>query len=255
MTTSISIITPVLNGAATIGNTFASIREQAPYCSEYIVVDAMSVDGTQELVERNADLVSVYIREPDKGLYDAMNKGIARATCDVIGIVNADDRLRPGALERVAQAFEDPQVSYVYSDVITLDEKGNHYGVAVAKSPQELKTLSPFGLDWRTLIPFCHASLFVRKRVYEQLGAFDLSFRIAADHDFIARMLAANLVGKKLSPELAYFRYGGVSAVGSRVFDEKKRISIKHGVHPWMAEFNRIRFSLGRVKARLMNRY
>jgi len=254
MTPTITMLTPVFNGAATIAQTFQSLREQAPHLTEYIVIDAMSSDGTQALVQANADLVTQYIREPDRGLYDAMNKGIAHAHGEVVGIINADDRLCDGALARVAQAFADPGVSYVYSDVLTLDEQGRPYGQARAKEPQELTLRSPFGLDWRTLIPFCHASLFVRKSVYDQLGGFDLSFRLAADHDFIARMIQARLKGVKLEAPLAYFQYGGLSA-SSRVFHEKKRISIKHGVHPWMAEFNRIRFTLGQVKARLMKKY
>lgn len=255
MTPTITMITPVLNGEASIDGTFDSVRAQGSFCTQYIVIDAMSTDGTPAIVEKNSDLVSVYIREPDRGLYDAMNKGIRRASGEVIGIINADDRLCAGALEQVAKAFADPEIGFVYSDVLTLDEKGDHYDVARASEWHELARLSPFGLDWRTLIPFCHASLFVRKRVYESLGTFDLSYRLAADHDFIARMLHAGVKGVKVAQPLAYYRYGGLSTNGMAIFREKQRISVHYGVHPVMARINRMRFSLGRVKARLLGRY
>jgi glycosyltransferase len=255
MTPTITMITPVLNGEASIQTTFDSVRAQGPWCTEYIVIDAMSTDGTAAIVEKNSDLVGVYIREPDRGLYDAMNKGIGRASGEVIGIINADDRLCAGALEQVAKAFSDPAVGFVYSDVLTLDEKGDHYDVARAKDLHELQRVSAFGLDWRTLIPFCHASLFVRKRVYDALGAFDLSYRLAADHDFIARMLHAKVKGVKVAQPLAYYRYGGLSTNGMAIFREKRRISVRYGVHPVMAGINQMRCSLGRVKARLLGRY
>src|SRR5438874_12787766 len=119
----ISVITPSFNSANTIGQTIESVLAQDYKNWEHIVIDGGSKDGTVELLKRHPQLV--WVSEKDEGHYHAMNKGIARATGDVIVILNADDWFRPGALRTVAEAFRDhPDWDALFGDVLFVDGEG-----------------------------------------------------------------------------------------------------------------------------------
>ena len=247
---SVSMVTPVWNGAKTISQTLASVRAQGAACHEYIVLDSMSDDGTREIIEANRDLVTVYVREKDTGLFDAMNRGIARARSAVVGIINADDLLTEGALNRVQMAFQDPAVAYVYSDVRIVDSAGHDIGMFRARRDWVAGKTAWHGRDWRFVSAISHPGLFVRRRVYDEIGVFDLRYRLAADHDFISRLISRNCVGAFVEEPLACFRIGGLSGGDLRLFAEDEAIARRFGVPATLARLNRYRSSLGRIKQR-----
>mgnify|MGYP001188597941 CR=1 FL=1 len=241
---SITMITPVFNAAGTIEQTIASVREQRVAGLQYIVVDALSTDDTPQIVARHRDLITDYVCEKDRGLYDAMNKGIARATGEIIGIINADDVLEPGALHRVADALMRTGADYVCSDLTIMDEDGRPVRVQRAETQWIDGRRDRFGRDWRMNIGLPHPALFVRRSVYERLGDYDLSFRLAADHDFVARLISSGQRGTYVDAPLARFRLGGLSS--NRLLDcfrEDERIARKHGLHPLLARLIRLRKS------------
>ena len=238
------MITPVFNGAKTLTDTIASVRAQGYQPLQYIIVDALSNDGTAEIIQSNRDLVTDHVREADRGIYDAMNKGISYARGDIIGIINADDVLEADALNRVARAFSEHDADYVCADLTIMDEAGHTIGQQAAESRWITGRRNPLGRDWRMNIGLPHPSLFVHRRVYERLGQFDLSFRLAADHDFVARMIASGQRGVYVGPPLARFRLGGASSSSLiECFREDEIIARKHGVHPLLARLIRLRKS------------
>src|SRR6185369_7086210 len=119
MSLHISVITAVLNRAGTVGDTLRSVRSQGWPNVEHIVIDGGSSDGTLAVLDAYKDSISKFISEPDRGLYDALNKGIRQASGDVVGFMHADDEFASSdALARIASAFEDPAVGAVYGDLV-----------------------------------------------------------------------------------------------------------------------------------------
>jgi glycosyltransferase involved in cell wall biosynthesis len=252
----VTIITPVRNGISTIAETFASIHGQSELPLEHIVLDANSTDGTSEFVIQVAQKLPFvrHIRERDKGLYDAMNKGIGLAKGEVVGIINADDLLEPSAIQSIEAAFSDPSIGYVYSESILIDEQGNEVGRGQPIENFISPPIYPFGFDWRFYTPFTHPTLFVRRSIYQEYGAFDLRYRLAADHDLMARLISKGVQGFKVKQPLARFRLGGLSSGDVSIFKENEDIAIRHGMPPMLAKVNRLKCTLGRFKNTLIGR-
>ena len=198
----ISIITPVYNSAKTLEKTIKSVIAQATESElEYIVVDGDSNDGSQEIINRYLEHINIFISEKDRGPYDAMNKGISQVTGDIIGIINADDWYNDGALKIVEQVFqENKDISIVYSPI------DNYF------DGKYLNTFTPGSLD-NLLFKFTinHPSCFVRKSVYDRLGSFDLSYRIAADYDFILRAYQSEFKFHYIKNPLASYSLNGIT--------------------------------------------
>ncbi|MEM9249546.1 MAG: glycosyltransferase family 2 protein [Pseudomonadota bacterium] len=177
----VSIVTAVWNRAATIGQSMASVRAQSYPQIEHILQDGGSTDGTLEVIAAQSDTRTELASAPDSGLYDALNKGIARATGDVIGLVHSDDYLAaPDVLARVARVFEDPQVDAVYGDLDYITPQGDRLVRSWRSGPFERSSL------WRGWMP-PHPTLYLRRRVLAAHGTFDTSFRISADYDAVLR--------------------------------------------------------------------
>ena len=178
----LSIVTPVLNDLR-VGLALDSILSQQLNAElELIVIDGGSTDGTLNLLQEYSAHISVLVSEPDQGIYDAMNKGIALATGDVIGILNADDRYYDNlVLNDVLQVFNDPEIDACYGDGIYVDGQDRvvRYYKSGAFRPAK------FYLGWMPLHPTC----FIRKSVYDRCGAFDLRYSIAADYDLLLRLI------------------------------------------------------------------
>ncbi|MDJ1007871.1 MAG: glycosyltransferase family 2 protein [Paracoccaceae bacterium] len=178
----ISIITAVRNRADTIRSAIESLQAQTHTELEHIVMDAVSTDGTLDIVKRFSDARTAVHSAPDDGIYDALNKGKSRATGDVVGVLHSDDFLAdPHALRRVAGAFDDPRVDAVYGDLHYVSKDNPDRVVRNWRSG----AFRPEALRWGWMPP--HPALFLRRRVIEQHGLYDTSFRIAADYDAILR--------------------------------------------------------------------
>lgn len=203
----ISIITATRNSAATVEDAILSVASQTYADVEHIVVDGNSCDGTLELVFRHEGRIAKLVSEPDHGIYDAMNKGISLATGEVIGILNSDDfYAHPFVLEKVARLFSDEGLDTSYGDLVYVDPRDvrrvTRYWRAGVHRPHS------FYLGW--MPP--HPTFFVRRRVYERCGTFNLSLGTAADYELTLRFLLKYGVSTAYIPEvLVKMRAGGAS--------------------------------------------
>lgn len=198
----LSIITPVYNAACTLEKTIISVLSQKLNSElEYIVIDGGSTDGSLEIIDRYADQINIFISEKDKGVYDAMNKGILHATGDIIGIINADDWYVEGALKVVEEVFqEQPSTEVLYSPI-------NNY-----LDGSYLNTFVPGVLE-NLVFKFTinHPSCFVKRTVYDRIGLFDLQYAIAADYDFVLRAYLAGMKFHYIRMPLACYSLNGMS--------------------------------------------
>lgn len=202
----ISIITVCYNSATTIQDTIDSIASQTYPDIEHIVVDGGSRDTTMDMV-RAAPRVSKYVSEPDRGIYDAMNKGIAMATGEIVGTLNSDDfYMHEKVLERISEVFSNPSVDACYADLIYVRQEDPASVVRYWQS-------RPFrpGLFKRGWMP-AHPTFFVRRKLYEELGGFDLEFKLQSDFELTMRYLELFRINSVYLPEiLVKMRVGGAS--------------------------------------------
>ena len=203
----ISIITVSYNSAGTIRETIDSVLGQDYGNVEYIIVDGLSKDGTQEIVKSYGSRISKFVSEKDKGLYDAMNKGIDMATGDVIGILNSDDLYaNPKILSRISDAFKKPSIGVVYGDLY-------YFRSGDPDTPKRLYKGGEFSLRrvrYGLMPP--HPTFFIRKDVYLKFGKFDAQYTLSADFDLILRLLGVHKVPFEYIPEiLVKMRLGGAS--------------------------------------------
>ena len=219
----ISIVTPTFNAAKTFQRTIDSILGQGYPGLEYIVVDGGSQDGTLDIVKKNLSGISHWISEKDKGIYDAMNKGVRMAKGEWIGILNADDFYLDGVLEKLRSLIEaHPDVDVFYADIRM---------VFTAMPPYVYKS-SPClhrNVFWK--MPVWHPTMFVRKEAYEKWGRFEDGYRIAADYEFVLRLFKQGARFHHTDSLWVEMQGGGASDVSWRKGkDEIRKIAEDHGV-------------------------
>jgi glycosyltransferase involved in cell wall biosynthesis len=209
----ISIVTVCYNSAATIEATLRSIAAQTYVDFEHIVVDGGSVDGTLALVEGWKGHPVRVVPGPDRGMYDAMNKGVAIATGDVIGFLNADDRYADTqALAAIGNAMDDPAVDWCQGDLVFVDSKSRK--VQRYWQGGEYKSRL-FRLGW---LP-AHPTLYVRRAIVTAVGPFSLKYRVAADIEWMMRLLSRPGLHTIYIPRiLVEMDAGGVSNAGLGAF-------------------------------------
>lgn len=228
----ISIITATWNSGATLRDAIESVLSQTYKNIEHIIVDGNSKDNTMDIVREyepryNGKLK--YISEPDNGLYDAMNKGIALATGDVIGILNSDDFYSSNdILQSVAD--EILNVDAVYGDIHFVNDSDlnkivRYYSSANFKPDRMKMGFMP-----------AHPSFYCRREIYSRYGLFDTSFRIAADFEQLLRLLYIQRIKIKYIPkDFVTMRMGGASTSGfqsyKRIYSEHMKAYRKNGVN------------------------
>lgn len=202
----ISIITPSYNSERTIKDTLVSILNQTHADVEHIVVDGLSRDETCKIVEYKSPQ-SILLSEKDDGLYDAMNKGIARATGEIISILNSDDMYYDeNVLDTVVKEFKDSNADIVYGHIVFVDSENISKITRVWKTGP-IRTLLLW-LGW--IMP--HPAVFVRKRVYDEIDMFNTVYRKSADYDFLIRAIHSGVYTiKYLDRFLVHMRTGGMS--------------------------------------------
>jgi glycosyltransferase involved in cell wall biosynthesis len=229
-----SIITVVYNGVAHIAEAIASVLGQTGCQVEYIVIDGGSTDGTQAVIESFDTRIAHSVSEPDRGIYDAMNKGLALACGDVVGMLNADDLYAgPDVLAKVATAFEREPIDCCYGDLryVSADlARVVRYWRSGPYSP------ASFARGW--MPP--HPTFFVRRSVYARCGGFDLRYRIASDYELMVRLLKHERLRCVYIPEvLVDMRIGGHSNRHAAAIWNKSRedfrILRQHGQGPLSA--------------------
>jgi glycosyltransferase involved in cell wall biosynthesis len=202
----ISIITATYNSAATVRDTLACIAAQQYPHIEHLIVDGLSKDNTLDIVNEFPHVAKV-ISEKDKGIYDAMNKGVKLATGDLIGILNSDDFYTgPTILSKVAAAFEDPAVEVVYGDLQYVKQDN----VQLVTRTWRSGTFRKRSLYYGWMPP--HPTFFVRRHIYDKCGLFNTTLRSAADYELMLRVLLKYDARAQYIPEvLVKMRAGGMS--------------------------------------------
>ena len=203
----ISIITAVYNRADSIAEAVRSVQAQTWPQVEHVVIDGASTDGTVAVLQTCLNAQAVWLSEPDKGIYDALNKGLARATGDVIGLMHSDDFFADDeVLASVAAAFADPEVDAVYGDLDYVAKADTARIVRRWRSGDY--SAAKLARGW--MPP--HPTLFLRRSVVERWGGYDTSFRIAADYDSILRYFGQGQIRPAYIPRvLVKMRLGGES--------------------------------------------
>jgi glycosyltransferase involved in cell wall biosynthesis len=207
MINSVTIITASYNSVNTIFDTIQSVQAQTYHNIEHIIIDGYSTDGTIEIIKSFGSSISKFILEPDKGIYDAINKGIKQATGDVVGILNSDDFFYNNqVVENVVRSFGENDTDAIYGDAQFVDPEktskikryysSKHFNIGKFK----------FGF-----MP-AHTSFFVKRELFEKLGNYKVDYRIAADFELLIRYLYVNQVKYRyLEMPFVSMRTGGVS--------------------------------------------
>ncbi|KRB58112.1 glycosyltransferase family 2 protein [Flavobacterium sp. Root186] len=226
----ITIITVCYNRKGTIEKAIQSVLSQNYHDIEYIIIDGNSKDGTQEIIESYTDRISKYISEPDKGMYDAINKGFQLATGDVIGLMHSDDEFYDRkAISRIAARFEyDSNIEGVYGD-----------GIYVSNDKEErlirdriggVFSLKRVKKGWLPL----HPTVYLKKAVIDKHGLYNLDFKIASDTEFLLRYLYKHKINMSyIDAYIVKMRMGGMSTSLKRAFEvlyEDYKIYKFHGL-------------------------
>lgn len=206
----ISIITVSYNSESTIRDTILSVLSQTYPGIEYIVVDGASTDGTLRIINEYRDRINTVISEPDKGIYDAMNKGIRSATGDFVGILNSDDFFAaPDIIEGlVAFLQKNPGWDCSYSDVVYVKRDKPDKIVRLYSS----KNFTPRRLHFGLMIP--HAGFYAKRNLFERFGYYKLGYRVAADFELMARFMKSGAVFGRYPRVMVKMRSGGISSSG-----------------------------------------
>lgn len=206
----ISIITVTFNSGKTLHDTIQAILSQSYSDIEYILVDGLSKDDTVSVIKRYESQFNGrmrWISEPDKGLYDAMNKGIRMATGDIVGIINSDDFYhRPDVIDKVAEAFQEDGIEAVYGDVRFVNPDNLDKTVRYYSSKNFFPKLFRYGF-----MP-AHPTFFTYRRNFEEFGYYKTDYKIAADYELLIRFLYTHKLKSKYLPlDFMKMRMGGAS--------------------------------------------
>lgn len=227
----VSIITIAYNSEASIERTIKSVLNQSYKDIEYIIVDGASNDGTLKIIKYYEPLFEGRMKwksEPDKGIYDAMNKGINMATGDIIGIVNSDDWLEPNALEIVTKTFVENgcNTNALYCGGISyhrIDGSVKRWDVNYKSFQKQVPLYVMSGIR--------HPATFVPRQVYDKMGLFDDQMRLSADQDFILRCHFGGMKFVEIKQTLSNMSEGGLSTGGGerakRIATEDRMLMLK----------------------------
>ncbi len=207
MTPTISIITVCFQAEKTIRQTIESVLSQTYPAVEYIIIDGASIDGTLQIIHQYRDRIAKVVSEKDRGLYDAMNKGLKLATGDYVYFLNADDLLYDK--ETLSKAFArcTPAADIIYGEAMFIDENGSEIGLRSQNTPHKV----PEKLDWKSLrygMVISHQAFIVRRNL---AGEYNLQYRLCADIDWMIRAISLSKTNCNSHLIISKFRTGGTS--------------------------------------------
>jgi len=202
----ISIITVIYNGVKLLPGTIDSVIGQTYPAIEYIIIDGGSSDGTVEIIEKYADQINQWISEPDKGLYDAMNKGLKMATGDFVWFMNAGDHIyAPNTVEKMMEKWQ-PDTDILYGEVMLVDDARKELGTRSATTKQKLTN----PLHWQDLakgMVVCHQGFLPRR----EIAPFYIENNLTADIDWVIKCLKASKRTTATEIIVASYLVGGIS--------------------------------------------
>lgn len=223
----ISLITISYNSKKHIEDTILSVTTQNYDNYEYIIIDGASTDGTLDILNKYQDKITTIITEPDKGISDAFNKGIRLCTGDIIGIINSDDILLPGALSVVAKNYDEKTDIYRGNEIIWNDISNAKF----REKPSMTFPKRPFSIH------VTHESSFITQKAYHKFGIYDTTLHYIMDLDLLTRMFQQGAEFKYINCDLVMFRLGGTT---SDSFTKKRKeymhFLIKNGSNKFQAE-------------------
>lgn len=197
----ISVITITFNSAATLEETILSVTSQDYPDLEYVIIDGGSTDGTLDIIRKYQDKIQIVVSEPDRGISDAFNKGIARATGEIVGIINSDDILLPGALQKVADSY-DPKVDVYSGHILFWD----------VDTDETFPSYPDVAFDTlRLQYNVAHPARFIRKDAYERYGLYREDLRYMMDIELLCRFYKQGASFLLVDSPLAKFRIGGTT--------------------------------------------
>ncbi|NUN71311.1 MAG: glycosyltransferase [Bacteroidetes bacterium] len=216
----VSIITVCKNAASTIERTMRSVAGQSYDAIEYIIVDAVSTDGTVAVVKSLRPLFRdrlTVISEPDRGIYDAMNKGIGHARGEIIGIINSDDWYEPDAVALMVELY-------------TKAPGGVYYGLLRCFSGNDEVMIKSVTAKFLHTDHVGHPAYFVSRSVYEQHGTFLMRYTFASDYELMLRFIHNGVPFHQCDRVIANYRFGGVSSRGEKItYEEYFHIRYTYG--------------------------
>lgn len=224
-----SIITISYNAGSDITDTIESVLNQDYDNIEYIIVDGNSTDNTTKIIEsyipvlREKGITVKYSSEPDSGISDAFNKGIKKATGDIVGLINAGDGLMPGALKYIAEHWQDTD-QIIYGKTVAVDKKNNLKYLRYIPDNLDLSRMVYNGLG------FTHQSAFVKRDVYEKFGLYDVTYKLVMDSDlFMHFYYDENVNFRYIDCNVVFMLCGGISTkISLPLIKEQIRISEKY---------------------------
>ena len=225
----VSVITVTFNSAATVRRTIDSVRQQSYSNIEFLVIDGGSNDETLEMLDQNLDVIDFWLSEPDRGISDAFNKGIALSRGEFIALVNSDDWLEPTHIETSVNALKLSNADFTFGD-ITVHEYSGSPLYTVRGEPRYDRRI-------RNAMPdLNHPSVVCRRTVYERYGLYDLNLRIAMDYEWFLRGFCLGVRGEYLSGLVSHMLDGGISNRNIlRSLSEVRSVSIWYGYSPFLA--------------------
>jgi len=222
----VSVITPTFNSENTLSGTVEALLRQTFSDFEYIIIDGVSKDKTLEKIrsyipafEKKGVRVRI-VSEPDKGVYDAMNKGVSLAEGELIGITNSDDWYEDNTLEVMWNKFTDGKVDRSNSMI---------YGIERVWKDNKIFNLQRRGAAFLSESVLPHSTLFVSSEVYKKYGAYDLSVRVLADYDFICRCASQGVKLEEVDVVISNFCLGGISSSYFDFYEDYYKIQHKYG--------------------------
>ena len=212
----VSVITVCYNRKATIEQSIKSVLDQDYPNIEYIVVDGNSSDGTQEIIKSYSDKITKYVSEPDRGMYDAINKGLAIATGDIVGLMHSDDVFfDETVISKIVAVFnKNSNTDAVYGDGIYVtndaEQKIVRNRIGGAYDYKKIKA------GWLPL----HPTVYIKRSIIEKYGSYNLDFKIASDTEFLLRYLYKYKINiYYLNAYIVKMRMGGLSTNYKRAFE------------------------------------
>lgn len=224
-TVDISVITPSLNMLDYLKRCCASVRDQAGSSHEHIIIDGVSTDGTVEWLKKREDIRCKV--EHDRGLYDAVNKGLAQSRGKIISYLNCDEQYLPGTFQFVKEFFErNPAVDILFGDFLVVRPDGALLSYRKAFKPRW------FYFSSAHLYLFT-CTMFLRRRIVEANFQFDTKYRDVADEEFVVRLLRHGYKAKYVSTYLAAFTFTGKNRSQTSAALDERRI-MRRSVPAWV---------------------